>query len=347
MKRILPFGVVMVLVAGFIFNICPPPVAEAASAADFYKKNVVTAVVGYTPGGGSDYAARLLASYWSAATDGGAMVIRNMPGAAGLMATNYMYSAKPDGLTIAVGMALSSYAMPMITKDPAAKFDAKKLNWLVGVFEEPWSLHVSVKRPYESLEDLKKAKGLKFGTVSPSASSSFVDAAFIDILGLDARIISGYKGGAAMSLAGGKGEIDVIPQPASTGLRGVEKGFLKPPIVIMGRKRVSFYPNTPTFPEAVKLTPEQEALFKVANTAIYVLRVAAAPPGVPKDRVTFMCDAFAKVVAMEGFLQQAKLQFPLGPTPLIGDELTALMNEAVTIDLGPLEALIKKYLAIK
>ena len=116
--------------------------AAADSAADFYKKNVVTMVVGLNPGGGSDYAGRLLASYWSAATDGGAMIVKNMTGAGGLVATNFMYSAKPDGLTIGFGMFGSAYLMPFLTKDPAVKFDFKRLNWLVGVFNEPFGLHV-------------------------------------------------------------------------------------------------------------------------------------------------------------------------------------------------------------
>lgn len=347
MKRVLAIGVVTACAVGLVFGLVFPQTAEAAGPEEFFKKNVVNVIVGYAPGAGSDYSARLLASYWSAATDGGAMVVKNMPGAAGLMATNTMYSAKPDGLTIALGMALSSYAMPIIARDPAAKFDGKKLNWLIGAFEEPWTLHIAAKKPYETVEDLKKAKDLKVGTVSPSASSSFIDAVFIHILGLDARIISGYKGGSDMTLAAGKGEIDLVPQPASTGLLGVQKGFLKPPVAVMGRKRVAFFPNAPTFPELVSLTPEQQALFKAADTASFVLRVAAAPPGVPTDRLRFMQDAFAKVVEMKGFQEQAKLQFPLGPTPMLAKELTAFMNEAMDMDVGPVQALIKKYLAIK
>jgi len=292
MKRILSFGVAMVLVAGLIFSICPQPVAEATSAADFYKKNVVTVVVGYSPGGGSDYAARLLASYWPDATDGGAMIVKNMPGAGGLLGTNYVCSVKPNGLTIGLGMVASTYLMPFLTKDPAAKHDAKKLQWLVGVFHEPWGMFISAKRPYESVEDLKKAKGLKCATVVPFGASTIAEAFFIDVLGLDAKIISGYKGGSAMALAAGKGEVDISPNPISVGLRGVEKGFVKPPVAVIGRKRVDVFKDSPTLPELVKFTPEQEEQFKRVVTASYILRVCAAAPGVPHDRVTFMRDAF-------------------------------------------------------
>lgn len=347
MKRILQLGLVMVSVAGLIFSICSQPVAEAASAADFFKKNVVTIIVGYSPGGGSDYAARLLASYWPDATDGGAMIVKNMPGAGGLVATNYVNSVKPNGLTIGLGMVASTYLMPFLTKDPAAKYDAKKLQWLVGVFHEPWGMFISAKRPYESAEDLKKAKGLKCATVVPFGASTIAEAFFIDVLRLDAKIISGYKGGSAMALAGGKGEVDIVPNPMSVGLRGVEKGFLKPAVAVIGRKRVDVCPDSPTLPELVKFTPEQEAQFKRIVTASYILRVAAAAPGVPHDRVTFIRNAFAKIVGMKGFKRQSKLPFPLGPTAMIGEDLNAFMEFGLSMDIAPMKAQINKYLAIK
>ena len=88
MKKNLPVAILFVLIAVSILGIGNRVSAAADSAADFYKKNVVTMVVGLDPGGGSDYAGRLLASYWSAATDGGAMIVKNMTGAGGLVATN-------------------------------------------------------------------------------------------------------------------------------------------------------------------------------------------------------------------------------------------------------------------
>ena len=44
----------------------------------------------------------------------------------------------------------------VLQKDPAVKFDLLKVNWLIGAFQEPWGLHVSVKSPYSTVEDFKK-----------------------------------------------------------------------------------------------------------------------------------------------------------------------------------------------
>ena len=94
MKKFLTIPLMIVLASGLVVGGFTLQAAEAAGAADFYKNNVVKMYIGYSPGGGSDYAGRLLASYWSDATDGGAMIVKNMTGAGGLLATNYVYSAK-------------------------------------------------------------------------------------------------------------------------------------------------------------------------------------------------------------------------------------------------------------
>jgi tripartite-type tricarboxylate transporter receptor subunit TctC len=347
MKKILPVSLMTVLAVSLILGIWSRSSAAAESAADFFKRNVVTMVIGFNPGAGSDYAGRLLASYWSAATDGGAMIVKNMTGAGGLVATNFVNSAKPDGLTIGFGMFGNAYLSPYLTKDPAARFDFKKLNWLVGVFNEPFGLHVSVKRPYASVEDLKKAKGLKIAALTPFGPDSIAEIPFIDFLNLDAKIVTGYKGGSDMALAAGKGEIDIAPLPTGTGLDSMNKGFVKPPVVIMGNHRVDVFRDSPAFSEVVDFTPERKAFFKATNTASYILRIGAAPPGVSEDRLKFMRDAFARIVAMSGFKQQSKLSFPLGPTPLVGDELIAFVTEAGNINIEPVNNLIRKHLAIR
>jgi tripartite-type tricarboxylate transporter receptor subunit TctC len=346
MKRFLTIVLMIVLVSVLIFGVSAKSVAGPVSAAEFYKKNVVTMLVGFNPGGGSDYGGRLLASYWTAAT-GGAMVVKNKTGGGGIVATNYMNTAKPDGLTIAFGNFGSGFVLPHLFKDRAMKYDIKKLNFLVGAFHEPWTLLISTKRSYESVEDLKNAKGLKFSALNPSGPGGIVGAFFIDILGLDARLITGYKGGSAMGLAAGKGEVDVIPNPLGVGINSMKKGFVKTPVVVVDSKRSDIFPDTPAVTEIVKFTPKQQALFKMVDMASYILRVAAAPPGVPEDRVNFMRDAFAKIVAMRGFNNQAKLNFPMGPTPLLGNELDAFVAEAASLKVEPVTTMVKKYLSIK
>jgi tripartite-type tricarboxylate transporter receptor subunit TctC len=72
-----------------------------ADAREFYDGKTIRIVVGYAPGGGYDFYARLLARYMGKYIPGNpAFVVENMPGAGSLAAANYLYKlVKPDGLT--------------------------------------------------------------------------------------------------------------------------------------------------------------------------------------------------------------------------------------------------------
>ncbi|MFH1488706.1 MAG: tripartite tricarboxylate transporter substrate-binding protein [Pseudomonadota bacterium] len=346
MKRSLGL-VCLVMLAGLLVLGNPAGSAAASpSPAEFYKKNVVTMVIGTSPGAGADYAGRLVASYWSAAT-GGSMVVKNMTGAGGVVSTNYVTVSKPDGLTIGFGMFGSSYLSPHLNKDPAVKFNIHKMNWLFGAFQEPWGLNVSVKSPYSTVEDFKKAKGIKCAALSPLAPGSILESLFLELLGLDGRVITGYKGGAAMGLAAGKGEVDIVPQPTSVGLNSMKKGFVKDPVVVISDKKVASFPNSPPLVDCVKMTPEQEALYDLAVTSSHIVRVGVAPPGVPEDRIQFMRDAFAKIVEMDAFKKQVGLSFPLGPAPLMGEELNAFVKKAADTNMDEIKKLVNRHLAIR
>ena len=77
--------------------------ARADTVADFYKGKIVRVIVGFGIGGGYDAYARLLSRHFGRHIPGNpSVVVQNMPGAGGLRAANYMYSAAPkDGTTIA------------------------------------------------------------------------------------------------------------------------------------------------------------------------------------------------------------------------------------------------------
>ena len=78
--------------------------ASAASAADFYQGKQVTIVVGFSAAGTYDATARLFARHLGKHLPGKpTVIVRNMPGAGSLVATNSLYSSLPkDGTTLGV-----------------------------------------------------------------------------------------------------------------------------------------------------------------------------------------------------------------------------------------------------
>src|SRR2546423_655332 len=69
---------------------------------DFYRGKTIRIVVGYSPGGGFDTYSRAIARHIAKHIPGRpAVIVENMPGAAGLIAANSIYrTGRPDGLTI-------------------------------------------------------------------------------------------------------------------------------------------------------------------------------------------------------------------------------------------------------
>ena len=119
MKKVI---IALTIIHFLLIAVCFDP--RELSAAPYYEGKVVTIVVGHAPGGGFDRMARLLAKHLPKYIPGKpTMVVKNMIGAATLVAANYVYQAKPDGLTIG-GLARSlgiSQIIPMASNVEQAR----------------------------------------------------------------------------------------------------------------------------------------------------------------------------------------------------------------------------------
>lgn len=344
MKKIA--SVILVALLCLVF-LCGGAWAAKESVAEFYKKNTVTLIVGSGPGAGSDFASRLIANYWKEVT-GGTMIVKNMPGAGGLVGMNNMANAKPDGLTLGLMMYSDAFLLPHLTKDPAQQFDMPKLNYLISVFNEPTVLSISTKKPYKTVEDLQKAKGLKQSATAPYTVDTFASVPLLSFLNLDVKIVTGYKGGSEKVLALGRGEVDISVDPLVTTMRGYDSGFSTLPILVMADERLPLFPDVPTFPEIVDMTPEQRKIYEDAVFgAGFVTRMIATQEKVDPEKVAFLRDALAKVMALPELHEQAKVNFPYGVSYLAHDELDAFVAKSLTTDVIQLKSILDKYLSIK
>ena len=106
--------------------------ASAASAADFYQGKQVTIVVGFSAAGTYDATARLFARHLGKHLAGKpTVIVRNMPGAGSLVATNSLYSSLPkDGTTL--GVVGGGIVLEPLLGNPQATYDARRFNWIGG-----------------------------------------------------------------------------------------------------------------------------------------------------------------------------------------------------------------------
>ena len=117
---------------GFVFvlnlELLNPLNLERASAqTPFYQGKTIRIVIGSSTGGGYDLWARVLARYYGKYIPGNpTILVQNMPGAASIVAANYLYNvAKPDGLTL--GALLPAIYFDQLVGRPEVKFDFAKI----------------------------------------------------------------------------------------------------------------------------------------------------------------------------------------------------------------------------
>ena len=104
-----------------------------AAAQDFYKGMTIRVIVATTPGGGFDAYSRMLTRHMGKHIPGHpAFVVENMPGAAFLIGTNYLYThAKPDGLTL--GNWIGTLVLHQLTGRKGIEFDARKFEYIGAI----------------------------------------------------------------------------------------------------------------------------------------------------------------------------------------------------------------------
>jgi tripartite-type tricarboxylate transporter receptor subunit TctC len=225
--------------------------AASAWSQDFFKGKAIQIIMGYPTGGGVDAEARLLAKYLERYLPGNpAVTVRNMPGAAGLVAANWFEQfAKPDGLYLHYGSSTN------IVEQAFGREEVKYnlLNWdLVGAILR--GTPVAVMRP-DKIDRLKSGKPLAIGSRSGEDTWNAIFLWGAEYLKWNVRWVLGYGGGGEMRLAFQRGETDIYATSNLVSLKElISEGFQ--PFVQKGRlladgsskKRVEF-PKVPLFDE--------------------------------------------------------------------------------------------------
>ncbi|MDB6001997.1 MAG: extra-cytoplasmic solute receptor BugT, partial [Rhizobacter sp.] len=92
----------------------------AARAADSYPSKPITLVLPFAPGGPSDVVARLIADKLSASLKQ-SIIVMNMPGAGGMLASANVARAAADGYTLFYPNASTLTIAPQLSRKPGAE----------------------------------------------------------------------------------------------------------------------------------------------------------------------------------------------------------------------------------
>ena len=317
--------------------------AMADAIEDFYKGKTVGLVVSSATGGGYDTLARLVARHLPKQIPGNpAVVVRNMPGAGGITATNHLYTvAARDGSIIGAVQNNTPFEPLFGTKQ--ANYDARKFNWLGSPSVETGLLTVWAGAAAKTIEQARTIE-LKLGSSGANSTPSFYGRLMNYTLGVKLRMIVGYPGQNDALVAMERGELDGYPSAFYNSLMATRPTWIPEKkvnlLVQYGAEKEPQIPNVPFIFDLLK-TNEERALWRVAVAPLGTGRPYLLPPETPADRVAAMRKAFrAAITDAEFMAEQAKLQLG-ADTPRSGEQVLALIEEAYKAPPAIIEQIIK------
>jgi tripartite-type tricarboxylate transporter receptor subunit TctC len=307
-------GLVMLSILVMALTLTGPMHSSGQDAASFYKGKVITFIVPYSPGGGYDAYARMVAPLIEKKT-GATVVVNNVEGGETYVAQQKVFYGKTDGLTLLIldGMVAT---LNQLSKDPKAKaIDLMKYEWIARMSYEQGAILLSTKSPFKTIDDMKKATRLiKFGGTKGS-SVSIIGCTFLEVAGIKGEVIQGFGGSSGEALAAMRGEIDGFGNSSSSAVKFAEQKELSP-LCIISDKRSPLMPKVPTIGELIKLNAEQETWVDRLETILGMGRVIVTTPGTPKERVQFLQNAAKEIFTDKEFLAAAdKLKRPIDYLP--------------------------------
>jgi tripartite-type tricarboxylate transporter receptor subunit TctC len=307
--------------------------APTQSGEEFYRGKTISMIIPIGPGGAYDAYARLVSRYLGKYLPGNpSIVARNMPGAGGVIASNYLYNVAPqDGTTLEI--ITSSFATQQVIGDPQIKYDARQLpaiGRLLDTTSVQFFWHTS---PIKTLDDLR-TEPCTVALSTLTEVSAVRTRAMNRYLGMQMKIVSGYLSARDYVLAVQRGETD---GGSSTyiGLSQLFAADLRDKnLNILVQFAAARDPAMPDVPTVLELTQDQEAhqVFSFLDSNDEIGRSLFTTPNVPADRVASLRTAFDKMLLDPDFLAEAKrLYLPLATKS--GEELQKIV--AGTFDIPP------------
>ena len=327
------------------------PAARAAGVS-FEGKNV-RFIVGSPSGGGTDLTARLLQRALSKYVPGNpSIIVQNMPGASGVLATNYFaVQALPDGLTLLVG-STSEVTPDVVRKNPVVRYDPQKFEY-VGGFATTGVVVVANEKSMGRMQ--ATGEPINVAQVGSARTGAQIALWGAEYLGWKIRWISGYAGSSQLTLAMLKGESDLTDTAGMTQLKSLLADQRFAAIAQMGQltkqgtvQRRGAFPEVPLFAELVEPKIEGKVLRAFHNwqSTNALGKYFALPPKTPPEVVQAWRTAFSRMEEDPEFKEAASAQLDPDYNLLSQAEVLKIVQDMAAIpeeDLAYLIHLREKY----
>lgn len=303
--------------------------AKADAVTNFYKGKAMTVVVGSSPGGGYDQYSRLLGRHMGRHIPGRpSFITKNMPGAGGLRALNFVANVAPKNGTIIGTLVRATFFDQLMYPNKGVKVDSSKLTWIGSINKEFPTCVAWHTSNFKTLDDLRKRVSI-MGSTGPAATGTIIPKVLNEIAGTKMRIILGYPGSTQIHLAMERGEVtgrcglgwDSVVARYSDWLKDKKINFF----LQWGLTKHPKLPNVPLLLDLARNDVEKQYLY-LLSAPNEMGRPFFGPPKQPAVRVKALQAAFMDTMKDSEFLADAK-KLNVAVDPISGPAAAALVTQ--------------------
>jgi hypothetical protein len=328
-----------------------------SACAQYYKGKTITMIVNYPPGGPTDIEGRIVAQHLPQHVPGKpTVVVKNVGGGSGLLGSNELGDATPDGLTIGF---FTLDVMAELTDNPSVRTHFSDFMLIVGV-ESPLVVYIRKDTPpgINIPADLMNAHDFKALSLNAQNINSINQEISLDLLGIKYQAVPAYRGLKEVETA----ILQNTGQMANTSLSGwlgsaepSMKDIVIPLWQLAPRGRNGDYPrsrslpNMPTFEEFYASVMKgdkpladdfrYQAMRAASDPQLAMFRVAVLPPKAAGEAVTVMRTAFDDLWKDQDFLNDYSRVLATRPIMVSGSD-----GQQILVDLGKAPRKIKDFL---
>jgi tripartite-type tricarboxylate transporter receptor subunit TctC len=294
--------------------VCVGTTIAPAAAQDFYRGKTLTILVGFSPGGGFDLNARVLARHIGRHIPGNPhVVVQNMAGAGSLTSVHYLDLTAPKNGTVIDIFNFGNIGESRLNPDKI-KLDFRKFNWIGSISQDLTVCYVWHAVGVKTLAELQKVSRVHMGLTGMGSSSDTNQRILKNIFKVPVQQVAGYPGSAEQRIAIERGELDGdCGAWSSIPLEWIEGHKIVPVI----RSGPLFAPDMPRdVPYSVDIAPSERdrQVLRLLLASAQVGRPFIASQAVPAERIRILRDAFNATMKDPQFLAELeKLRLPISP----------------------------------
>jgi tripartite-type tricarboxylate transporter receptor subunit TctC len=234
------------VILGAFIGLCL--LAGRAEADSVYPDRAITLVTPYAAGGGSDIITRILAKALSQNL-GKSVVVQNQGGAGGVIGSQFVALAKPDGYTLLlhhIGLATSPALYPNLKFDPIKSFEP------VGLFADTPMILVANKdfapNNMKELVDYVQTHNVTFASSGMGSATYLCALLFEHVVGKEVTMVQ-YRGAGPALLDVESGRVNLLCDVTAGIANYVRSGSVKG-YALTAERRLDSLPKLPTSAEA-------------------------------------------------------------------------------------------------